>query len=184
MLPCNANKNSQGFTLIETLTIVVIIGILSAISVPSFLGLLNRNKVNDAISKVQGALQEAQREAIRRGTSCPVTLNTSILNTTNKTITSPCLITGARDLCDKRDNSDNCIKSTVAVATNLSGTPPITFHLRGNTNNMGTIVLYTINGSNQQMKCLTISNPIGIMRTGNYNGSIASVSANNCETLQ
>lgn len=169
MLPCDANKNSQGFTLIETLTIVVIIGILSAIAIPNFLGLLNRNKVNDALSKVQGAIQECQREAIRKGKDYTVALDT-----TNNKLTGNCLITGERTL-----------SAGSAIATNLSGTPPsITFYLRGNTNNMGTIVLYTIDGSNQQMKCLTISNPLGIMRTGNYNGSTASVSANNCVTTQ
>ncbi len=58
----NARTNSQGFTLIELIIILFIVGILSAIAAPSFLGLLNRGKVNNAVAQVQGALQEAQRE--------------------------------------------------------------------------------------------------------------------------
>jgi type II secretory pathway pseudopilin PulG len=74
MLLCNA-RNNEGFTLIETLIIVIIIGILSAIVAPSFLGMLNRNKVNAALVQVRGTLQEAQREAIRRSKRCQVGLS-------------------------------------------------------------------------------------------------------------
>lgn len=68
--------NNQGFTLIESLVIITIIGILSAIATPSFLALFNRSKVNDAFSQVRGALQEVQRVAIRRSGTCRVALTT------------------------------------------------------------------------------------------------------------
>lgn len=74
MLPFNAHKNSRGFTLIELLIIVLIIGILAAISVPSFLGMYNRSKVNEALNKTRSSLQEVQAEAIRRNTTCTVAL--------------------------------------------------------------------------------------------------------------
>jgi prepilin-type N-terminal cleavage/methylation domain-containing protein len=70
----NARPNSQGFTLIEVLIILLIISSLSAISAPTFLGLLNRSKVNNAVAQVQGALQEAHRGAIRRSRTCGVAL--------------------------------------------------------------------------------------------------------------
>lgn len=77
MLLCNARHTNQGFTLIETAIILVIVGILSAIAAPSFLGMLNRNKVNNALAQVQGTLQEAQTEAIRRSKRCAVGLSSS-----------------------------------------------------------------------------------------------------------
>ncbi|PSB46126.1 type IV pilin protein [Cyanosarcina cf. burmensis CCALA 770] len=181
MLLLNVRKTEQGFTLIETLIVFVIVGILSAIAAPSFLSMFNRNKVNEALEQVRGALQEAQREAIRKSQSCTVTINT-----TNKKITSPCLVTGTRDLCEKRDGSGNCTQSRVTlVSTTSLGTPPsITFSFRGNTNSGGTIVIHSSDSSTSQQGCLVISTGLGIIRTGDYSGSTASPSASNCTTKQ
>lgn len=184
MLLSNARRNSGGFTLIEMLVIVAIIGILSAIAAPSFLGLFSRNKVDNALNQVRGALQECQREAIRKSKSCTITLDI-----TNKKVTSDLLVTGERDLCEKRDDFGNCIKSIVAIATNLSGTPPtITFSFRGTVilADAGKVVLSTLDDPNKK-KCLVISAPLGIMRTGNYTGlnsTAAEITAGTCTTLQ
>ncbi len=150
MLPYNARINNQGFTLIETTIIVVIVGILSAIAAPSFLGMLNRNKVNDALVQVRGALQEAQREAIRRSKSCTITLDTI-----NNKVTAPCLVTGDRKL------------ESVAIRSSNSS---ITFNFKGNVGIGGgsTIVIASSNNSTTKQKCLAIASGIGIMRTGDY----------------
>lgn len=175
MLPYNARTKNQGFTLVEILIALVILGVLSAIAAPSFLSLFNRNKVNDALAQVRGALQEAQRQAIRNSKSCTVTIDP----TTKRITGSPdgCLPT-ERDLCDERDASNNCVKAAVAIITNLTGTPPsLQFSFRGNTNKLGTIVVYSSDSSTNKMGCLVVSNGIGVMRTGYYDGSIASTAA-------
>lgn len=160
MLLCNARKNSQGFTLIELIIILFIVGVLSALAAPSFLGLLNRGKVNNAVAQVQGALQEAQREGIRRSKSCIVTLNTTA---NPNQVTGPCLVTGTRTL-----------PQGVAMATNVVGN--IKFGMRGNTEFMtdpegadfGNIILYQSNGPTSRRKCVALSNGIGILRAGTY----------------
>ena len=55
----NANKNS-GFTLIELLVVIIIIGILSAIALPSFLNQAAKARASEARTNV-GAVNRAQQ---------------------------------------------------------------------------------------------------------------------------
>lgn len=163
MLLFNAPNKNQGFTLIEILTVLLIVGILAAISVPSFLALLDRSKVNDALSQVQGALQQAQRRAISNNKPCTVTLAPA-----TKKVTADCSVT-----------SDSTLNSTVGIKTNETS---IQFSYRGtiSLSDAGTVVFFTENNPSKK-KCLVISKPLGIIRTGNYTGDIANpISSNNC----
>ena len=57
---------TAGFTLIELIAVVVMVGILSAIAAPGWLAFTNRQRVNKANDVVLSALQEAQREAKKK----------------------------------------------------------------------------------------------------------------------
>jgi len=57
------NNSNGGFTLIETMTALFMIGILSAIAAPSWLGFINVHHLNIAQDQVYRAMREAQSQA-------------------------------------------------------------------------------------------------------------------------
>lgn len=60
-----ANKSTAGFTITELLAIVLAIGIVSAISVPSWLMFINNYRIKTSIDRVYWAMEIAQSNAKR-----------------------------------------------------------------------------------------------------------------------
>lgn len=167
MLLYNARKINSGFTLIEMLATIIIIGVIAAIAAPNFLGLLNRNRANQAMAQIEGALKEAQRQAIRNGRLCTVNIDT-----TTKTISNPatngCLL------------STRVLHDSVQLNFSRTGTPAtITFSGKGNITIDNTdaalrtpvLVMSIPNNANIQ-KCVVMEGVLGTIRTGDYSGTI------------
>ena len=159
-------KRDRGFTLIELMVTLIIVGVIAAIASPNFVGFLNRIRVDNSLEQLLGAIRETQRLAMRYGSSCKIYIDpdTNILDATDNN----CLL------------NTRTINENVDIRTNLSGsTPNISFSHKGNTTKMGTIVLSS--NLTDTQKCFVISLGLGIMRTGDYTGNkTGSVSANNC----
>ena len=160
MLHSAVRRHDRGFTLIEMLVIVTTIGILLSIGIPSFLALLNNNKIKSAVVRVESALKGAQRTAIKNSKDCIVTIPWGI----DRQLTSNCL-----------DSSDWTLAGI--EITRPSSLATLTFDFKGRVNtpgNQGIIVLSLSDGSTSQ-KCVAISTGIGLIRSGNYDGT-------NCNT--
>jgi prepilin-type N-terminal cleavage/methylation domain-containing protein len=176
MLKQGKNNNSpqdkhsdRGYTLSELMIALVIIGVIAAIASPSFIGLLSRYRLEEALQQLLGAINETQRLAMVQGKSCRINVNPSTHNITANS--AGCLL------------SDRQIDSAITIRSNFPGTTNITFSYRGSTTRMGTIVLSSDHADSQ--KCFVIALGTGIKRIGDYNGSkTGSVSGTNCKTTE
>lgn len=60
-----SNRTNQGFTLVELIVTVAILGIVAAIAAPSWLTLLTRQRLYDARANALDKIREAQSQAVR-----------------------------------------------------------------------------------------------------------------------
>lgn len=160
-------KSDRGYTLTEMMVTLIIIGVITAIASPNFLGLLSRYRLEGALQQLLGAINETQRLAMVRGKSCRININPS----TNKITanTAGCLL------------SDRSLDDGINIRSNFPGSTNITFSYKGSTTRAGTIVLSSDNTDLQ--KCFVIALGTGIKRVGDYNGSkTGSVFYTNCKT--
>ena len=75
-----SKAKESGFTIIELSIVLIIIGILAAISIPNLLGLYNYYQAKDAFSQLKSSINEAQRQAMRRGKTCKIKLDEVTVN--------------------------------------------------------------------------------------------------------
>jgi len=67
------SRSSQaGFTIIELMTVVIIVGILAAIAIPSFVEAVTRNRIISQNNELIASLSYARLEGIRRNRSVGV----------------------------------------------------------------------------------------------------------------
>ena len=111
-MPVKRATNQRGFTLIEIIIVIAILGILGAIAMPSFNVWRQNAQVRSDARLVMGALQQARVEAITR----------------NESVTMDFDGNG----WDIKDEGDDVLKSGgLSSGINLNGATDVTFNSRG-----------------------------------------------------
>ncbi|QLE46761.1 prepilin-type N-terminal cleavage/methylation domain-containing protein [Nostoc sp. C057] len=136
-------QHDAGFSLLELIVVMVMIGILSAIAAPGWLAFVNRQKVNKVNDAVLAALQEAQREAKNKKLSYSVSFqknsttqnaevavyNTNAGSPTWKPLGADVGISSDKFLLGANLTSQNTAGSSVSYT--LSASTKITFDYMG-----------------------------------------------------
>jgi len=199
----NVHHKNQGFTLLEILVALAITGILAALTGPNLLAWLNSNRVQQATDSIQSALQDAQKQAMRRGRICTI-------NFTNGTGTNPKVysqITASEAGCLVATNTNagslSLPQEVFMVVGNFpnvpttSSSPGVQFSFRGHVpdleftppQNQAIIVLYPAAANaprapypNQEQKCIVMASLLGIVKQGTYTGtSLTNLDARQCQ---
>ncbi|MEH3021124.1 MAG: GspH/FimT family pseudopilin [Pseudomonas oryzihabitans] len=131
----------MGFTLIEMLVVVALMGIFLAIAAPSFAGLIRANRVQAAADELVGVLQYARGEAVTRGVT--VTLTATDANAWNAGFT----LSAAGQTLRRIDASG--LQSGVTVS---SGAAQASFGATG-TSGASTSQCFTICSTDQAGQC-------------------------------
>ena len=163
IVPSSILSAHFGFTLIETIITLLVIGILFAIAAPSYLRWANNKRVDDALTQVVGAFKEAQSEALRKGKGCTVTIEPQRISAQTASGAN-CLPTGKRDFTTSNPN--------LQLDTSFNSTDPLRFTYKKTTPEGGIVVLSQTDTSRR--RCVVVSEGIGIIRTGYYQGDPSS----------
>lgn len=159
-------QRNYAFTLVEVLIVIAIIGILSAIAVPSYQDMIERNRLKQAAEGLKSDLQFARTEAIKRSSN---------LNLTLLAATWCYGIDDGNTACDCGTPGDCAIKTVDGSqfqGITLDNNNSVTFSFRrGTANAMGS----TLSSTNYQVRVIVgnvgrvrICNPNSLKRLPGY----------------
>jgi type II secretory pathway pseudopilin PulG len=159
-----SRKSDGGFTIIELIVIVLLLGTLSAIAAPSWLAFINRQRVRTVNDRVFQSLRLAQSEAKRTKRDITITFDTTVDPPQVKF--DPPLATGGSEL--KLDGGGEIKPGTIVLAFNKPDSNPKTsslvFNYQGNPSTTPFVVTVAPSGGKAK-QCVIVDTLLGGMRT-------------------
>ncbi|BAU12739.1 hypothetical protein LEP3755_32700 [Leptolyngbya sp. NIES-3755] len=155
---------SGGFTLLEALTAVVLLGILAAIAAPSWLALLNMQRLNAARSTAVGALNEAKARAKQQHINYEVGFRQQ--GQYAQWAVYPVGAAPLRQNWQNLNEGVRLLESPDTTMAKINNVYRVQFNDRGETNGqLGKVTFGSASGGGTK-RCVIVSNLLGTIREG------------------
>ena len=160
------NRSNSGFTFIETITALLMIGILSAIAAPSWFALIKTQHLNIAQDQVYRAMREAQSQAKKEKLTYHASFRTQ--NNILQWAVHPATIDPSNAKWNDLDASVqlDVVESTLQLSNGVRRVP--FDHIGTVKPPFGRITLSSKSGGKAK-RCVIVSTILGAMRTAKDN---------------
>jgi prepilin-type N-terminal cleavage/methylation domain-containing protein len=168
-------RQEKGFTLIELMVVLSILGILVAVALPNMNSYMDKRKVINAAESIYSQIVYARSEAISRSTEVSAVIDVDgsdwALGVTDKTGTPACdpnAALGAADDCTLSVDSTDVLKrilgSDYPEVTVTTNNTQITFNPQRGTGESGTVTVQLVRSGTVLYELQVVSAVIGRIR--------------------
>jgi prepilin-type N-terminal cleavage/methylation domain-containing protein len=162
-------SNNAGFTLLENIIVLAIIGILCAITAPNWIGFVNRQRLNTAQHQVYRGMQETKSQAMLQKVTWQFSIREVTVN--GKPVVQwavhPKSLSPANAIWHNLDSHIRLYRpETTFYKDKKNGIQRVQFNYIGNTNGQLGQLTLVANNSDKVKRCVYVSTLIGTMRMG------------------
>ncbi len=191
------SNNNRGFTLTEMLVTAIVTGVLAAVTIPNFLGLMSKNQVQESADVIATALRDVQKEAMAKSINCELRVDG-----TNRTIAAfsftATYVGSTETISYPSSVSSSCLTSSYSLRNSINLTTngtstsqiKIRYSYKGNatsetvdtdSDDIPEPAVIVVSGTNSvEKKCVIVPDGVGLIRAGTYNGLANTANLSSC----
>jgi prepilin-type N-terminal cleavage/methylation domain-containing protein len=162
------NPSTAGFTILEVLVVMIIVGVLMSIAAPDWIAYLNNRRVTTVRDEVKQVLEEAQNRARSERQSKTVTVNIADpLPTLSISSTASTASAG-----DQRVLGGDGIREEMIALSTPGGSTTLTFDYQGLVDDSATLpfIIEVAPGNiGGKKRCVIVATLLGSITTGDEN---------------